>query len=102
MILCVLLVIYGGNLLLLELFLFMNGLQIIMILLKNLSSNYVDLMMISRSAKDIPNGPSSLKNCLSSYECRPLQTSTIPLVIDFVLLLIISNSDGFLLLIIVQ
>ena len=28
----------------------------------------------------IPNGPKSLKQCLESYHCRPLQTTTIPMV----------------------
>lgn len=36
--------------------------------------------VMNRSANGIPNGPSSLQNCLSGYECRPLQTSTVPLV----------------------
>lgn len=27
----------------------------------------------------IPNGPKSLKQCLESYHCRPLQTTTIPM-----------------------
>lgn len=35
-----------------------------------------------RNADGIPNGPSSLQNCLNDYECRPLQTSTIPLVMN--------------------
>lgn len=36
--------------------------------------------VMNRNANGIPNGPSSLQNCLSGYECRPLQTSTVPLV----------------------
>ena len=36
--------------------------------------------MRDRKYDAIPNGPKSLKQCLESYHCRPLQTTTIPMV----------------------
>ena len=36
--------------------------------------------VMDRKYDMFPNGPKSLKQCLDTYHCRPLQTSTIPMV----------------------